>query len=95
MKMVIVFDTDDREGMKNTIKIVDQLAVDYLGRGLRETHKRTFGKIEFIKVLRTFAQKVKTEVEKEDPDTDGTGLRFAKQFSEQVWDRKEDGNRYP
>ena len=33
MKMVIVFDTDDREGMKNTIKIVDQLAVDAQSTG--------------------------------------------------------------
>ena len=95
MKMVIVFDTDDRNGMINTIKIVDNLAYEYMGRGVQEAHNRTFGKIEFIKMLRTFATKVKAEVETEDPTTDGTGLRFAKQFSEDVWDRKEGGNRYP
>ena len=95
MKMVIVFDTEDTQGMRNTLKIVDALAREYLGRGMDDSYKRTFGKIEFIKVLRNFAQKVKAEVEKEDPDTDGTGLRFAKQYSEQVWDRKEDENRYP
>ena len=95
MKMVIVFDTEDRQGMANTIKIVDQLAMQYMGHRLREAQKRTFGKIEFIKMLRTFATKVKAEVETEDATTDGTGLRFAKQFSEDVWDRKEGGNRYP
>ena len=95
MKMVIVFDTEDRDGMANTVKIVDQLAIDYMGRGVNIINKRTFGKIEFIKMLRTFALKVKTEVQDENADTDGTGLRFAKQFSEDVWDRKEGGNRYP
>ncbi len=95
MKMVIVFDTNDRAGMANTIKMVDHLAAEYMGHRLREAQKRTFGKIEFIKMLRTFATKVKAEVETEDPTTDGTGLRFAKQFSEEVWNRKEGGNRYP
>ena len=94
MKMVIVFDTEDTQGMRNTLKIVDALARDYLGRGMDDSYKRNFGKIEFIKMLRTFATKVKAEVEKEDPATDGTGLRFAKQFSEDVWDRKERGERY-
>ncbi len=94
MKMVIVFDTEDTQGMRNTLKIVDALAREYLGRGMDDSYKRNFGKIEFIKMLRTFATKVKAEVEKEDPATDGTGLRFAKQFSEDVWDRKERGERY-
>ena len=95
MKMVIVFDTDDHDGMMNTVKIIDQLAVDYLNKSIDARYKRTFSKIEFIKMLRTFALKVKTEVQDENADTDGTGLRFAKQFSEDVWDRKEGGNRYP
>jgi len=94
MKMVIVFDTDDREGMKNTIKIVDQLAIDYLGRGLRETHKRNFGKIEFIKMLRSFAAEVSLATSDDSTDEDGTGLRFAKVFSEKVWERKENDGRW-
>ena len=92
MKMVIVFDTDDRNGMINTIKIVDNLAYEYMGRGVQEAHNRTFGKIEFIKMLRTFAKKVKAE---EATGGDGGGLRFAKVFSEEVWDAKMKGNRYP
>ena len=36
MKMVIVFDTEDRQGMANTIKMVDQLAAEYMGHRLRE-----------------------------------------------------------
>ena len=75
MKMVIVFDTDDRNGMINTIKIVDNLAYEYMGRGVQEAHNRTFGKIEFIKMLRIFAKTVKEEVESEDPERDVGGER--------------------
>lgn len=95
MKMVIVFDTEDDQGMRNTLKIVDQLARDYLSRGADDKFNRNFGKIEFIKVLRTFAQMVKAEVEAEDPERDGQGLRFAKAFYEKVWDAKKYGERYP
>ena len=94
MKMVIVFDTEDDQGMRNTLKIVDQLARDYFGRGMDDSYKRNFGKIEFIKMLRSFAQDVKATAADDDTDEDGTGLRFAKVFSEKVWDRKELGGRY-
>jgi len=95
MKMVIVFDTDDQEGMMNTVKIVDHLAIDYLGKSVDARYKRTFSKIEFIKMLRSFAQDVKRAVQDDETDQDGTGLRFAKVFSEKVWDAKDNGGRYP
>jgi len=95
MKMVIVFDTNDQQGMMNTVKIVDQLAVDYLGKNVDARYKRTFSKIEFIKMLRSFAQDVKAAVQDDSTDENGTGLRFAKVFSEKVWDAKENGGRYP
>ncbi len=94
MKMVIVFDTDDNQGMRNTLKIIDQLARDYLGRGMDDSYKRNFGKIEFIKMLRSFAAEVSLATSDDSIDEDGTGLRFAKVFSEKVWDRKEGGGRY-
>ena len=92
MKMVIVFDTDDKAGMENTIKMVDHLADEYTKRGLQGANKRNFGKIEFIKALRIFARKVIAE---EAIDGDGGSLRFAKRFSEEVWNVKLDGSRYP
>jgi hypothetical protein len=95
MKMVIVFDTDDHDGMMNTVKIVDQLAIDYLGKSIDARYKRTFSKIEFIKMVREFAKEVKVAIQDEDSDEDGTGLRFAKVFSEKVWDAKDNGGRYP
>ena len=95
MKMVIVFDTDDHDGMKNTVKIVDQLAADYLNKNVDAKYKRTFSKIEFIKMLRSFAQDVKVAILDDSHGEDGTGLRFAKVFSEKVWDAKDNGGRYP
>ena len=95
MKMVIVFDTNDPDGMMNTVKIVDQLAIDYLGKSIDARYKRTFSKIEFIKMVREFAKEVKVAIQDEDSDEDGTGLRFAKVFSEKVWDAKDNGGRYP
>ena len=95
MKMVIVFDTNDQQGMMNTVKIVDQLAIDYLGKSIDARYKRTFSKIEFIKMVREFAKEVKVAIQDEDSDEDGTGLRFAKVFSEKVWDAKDNGGRYP
>jgi hypothetical protein len=82
MKMVIVFDTEDRDGMENTIKIVNHLAAQYTGRSLKQANKRAFGKIEFIKHLRNFAHAARKEEE-----VDGTGfsLRFAKRFAEEIW----------
>ena len=92
MKMVIVFDTEDKAGMENTIKMVDHLAAEYMNRNLQGANKRNFGKIEFIKALRIFARKVIAE---EAIDGDGGSLRFAKRFSEEVWNVKLDGSRYP
>ena len=82
MKMVIVFDTEDREGMENTIKMVEHLSAQYMGQNLHRANKRAFGKIEFIKHLRNFAHAARKEEE-----VDGTGfsLRFAKRFAEEIW----------
>ncbi len=93
MKMVLVFDTDDQNGMENTIKMVDHLAAEYMGRNIDNSYKRMFGKIEFIKMLRIFAQKVTAE-EAILPGSGGS-LRFAKNFSDGVWDAKMKGNRFP
>ena len=82
MKMVIVFDTEDRDGMENTIKMVEHLAVQYMGQNLHRANKRAFGKIEFIKCLRNFANAAREE---EEGDGSGFSLRFAKRFAEEIW----------
>ena len=54
MKTVIVFDSDEKEGMKNTVKIVNLLAKEYLD-GALGPYDMTFGKIELIKQFRKYA----------------------------------------
>ena len=89
MKTVLVFDTDDAKGMQNTIKIVEHLAQEYANRAPR-MHSLSFGKIEFIKTIRSFMNEA---VALED-SAEVTSLRFAKRFSDKVWDAKKDDGRF-
>jgi hypothetical protein len=92
MKMCIVFDTDDRQGMTNTVHIVDKLAAEYLGDRLGDqAYRRDFGKIEFIKMLRKFAQQVKLDFN----DEDIAGLKYSKDVTDKIWGAKEGGKRLP
>jgi hypothetical protein len=91
MKMCIVFDTDDRQGMTNTVHIVDKLAAEYLNKTLDESYKRSFGKIEFIKMLRKFAQQIKLDFN----DEDIAGLKYSKDVTDKIWGAKEGGKRLP
>mgnify|MGYP001203426039 CR=1 FL=1 len=82
MKTVIVFDTEDPEGMKNTLKIVDHLAKQYLNS--RVSHgERSFGKIKFIKAIRRYQEECVKQAES-DPEFKA-GLRSAKQFADNYW----------
>jgi len=77
MKTVIVFDTEDQEGMKNTLKIVEHLATAYLGaNSFLSGYKVPFGKIELIKEFRNYAVLSR--------DEDFGGLRHAKGFVEKI-----------
>jgi len=90
MKTVIVFDTEDDKGMRATTKIVEHLAEEYLPSRRSSRHDVSFGKIEFIKTLRTF---MKEAEELEDP-TEGGSLRFSKRFADKVWKAKDKGKRF-
>ena len=94
MKMVIVFDTEDKQGMKNTVQIVDKLATQYLGAVNNAMNNRSFGKIEFIKTIREFGRQVMKELAAE-PEADPTSLLKTKRFTEKAWEVKVDGGRYP
>ena len=82
MKTHIVFDTEDREGMAATIKIIDHLAEQYMGRH-SSRYDRTFGKISFIKTLRAFAKQIQKDFELEGGTFDK--LAYAKNFADQVF----------
>jgi hypothetical protein len=85
MKTVIVFDTEDREGMQNTLKIVDHLAKVYLHQRVSSTGERLFGKIKFIKAIRAYHTEcaVKSDA---DPEFKA-GLREAKHFTDTYWEQ--------
>ena len=100
MKMVLVFDTDDREGCRSSLKIMKQLATDYAFAGILATREDPrFGKIEFIKMLKDF------DAYCQRPDTErnpaghlqGAGnvkLRNLKAFADEVWSQKKDASYY-
>ncbi len=82
MKTHIVFDTEDREGMAATIKIIDHLAEKYMGRH-SSRYDRTFGKIAFIKVLRSFAKQIQKDFKMEKGSFEK--LSYAKEFADKVF----------
>ena len=95
--MVLVFDTDDRDGCKSSLKIMKQLAQDFNFEGIMSNHDDPkFGKIEFIKMLKDFdaySQLPDTE-RKFDDKRPGLRLRALKRFADHVWDEKKNHNYY-
>ena len=83
MKTVIVFDTEDPEGMENTLKIVDHLAKQYIKRRVQSSGQRHFGKIQFIKAIRRYQEHCARQAES-DPEFKA-GLREAKLFTDELW----------
>jgi len=88
MKMTIVIDSDDREGINDALKMVRIMHTKYSGNATY--HKESFGKIEFIKLLRKF---MKESVEHMKNDEDGqvkdindlANLRNAKRFADRIF----------
>jgi len=82
MKTHIVFDTEDREGMAATVKIIDHLAEKYMGRH-SSRYDRSFGKIAFIKTLRAFAKQIQKDFDLEKGSFEK--LTYAKEFADKVF----------
>ena len=88
MKMTIVIDSEDREGIDAVLKIARLMHEKYVGTA--SYHKESFGKIEFIKMLRKF---MKESIEHlDDPDSnqvkdigDMGNLRNAKRFADRMF----------
>ena len=86
MKMVLVFDTDDRDGCKSSLKIMKQLSKDYNFDGIMGSmDDPRFGKIEFIKMLRDFEAFMDIQKNK---GRDTTALRSFKEFADYVFKTK-------
>jgi hypothetical protein len=82
MKTHIVFDTEDQEGMAATIKIIDHLAEQYMGRRSKR-YDRSFGRIAFIKILRSFAKQIQKDFELEEYTFEK--LTYTKDFADKVF----------
>lgn len=86
--MTIVIDSDDREGIHDALKMVRIMHEKYVGSGV--AHKESFGKIEFIKMLRKFTKESIEHLD--DPDSnqvkdigDMGNLRNAKRFADRIF----------
>jgi hypothetical protein len=88
MKMTIVIDSEDIEGIKAALKISRMMHEQYVGHGV--SHKESFGKIEYIKTLRKFMRESVKHMKDEDSDqvkdVDDLGnLRNAKRFADRIF----------
>ena len=88
MKMTIVIDSDDREGINDALKMVRIMHAKYSGNAT--AHKESFGKIEFIKLLRKFMKEsvehLKNDESGQVKDIDDlANLRNAKRFADRIF----------
>ncbi len=84
MKTHIVFDTDDRSGMESTVQIIDHLAEKYLARPTKR-YDKSFGKIKFIKTLRSFAKQIQKDFNLDEETYNFQRLKYAKDFTDTIW----------
>ena len=86
--MTIVIDSEDTQGIDAALKIARLMHVKYVGTAA--AHKESFGKIEFIKMLRKFMREsVKHMNDPEDNQvkdiSDIHNLRNAKRFADRIF----------
>jgi len=89
MKMTIVLDTDDVDGLKDAQKIATMLLNKHGKRDPFYSRQASFGKIQLIKLMRAFAIDAIEHVEaaKGGAELDDIkGLRFTKKFIDARWD---------
>ena len=78
MKMTLVIDTDDLDGIKDSFKIIKMMNDKY-NTPARQYNDRSFGKIRYIKLLRRYAKFAADE------EGDPGSLRSAKRFADSLW----------
>ena len=80
MKMTIVIDTDDPEGVKDAYKVASMFYKKHHNNTYGKS--ATFNKIGYIKMLRTFAREA---LKVQDAGDDPTGLRFTKHYADKIF----------
>lgn len=83
MKLTLVIDTEDPEGIADAHKIMSHFKRKYAPGGQYIGHKLTYGKIKHIKMLRTFAKAVIEEYTSGDEDP--SGLKFTKHYTDKLF----------
>lgn len=81
MKLTLVIDTDDIEGIHDAFKIAGHFYKKYSTMH-RQGHQLSYGKIKHIKMLRTFARKA---IEAHEAGEDPAGLKFTKQYADKLF----------
>ena len=87
MKITLVIDPDDEEGIVDTLKIVNHFYRKYASSGHMPGRQVKYGKINLIKMLREYSRLcLEAHEQGEDPHS----LRFAKEFAEMQFGRQRD-----
>ena len=91
MKMTLVLDTDDPQGLDDAYKIAAMLRKKHHpDHRLHAAEKAAFGKIGLIKFLRAYGRECALLIaqgEKDGEEPRLAGLRECKQFVDQRWDK--------
>ena len=82
MKLTLVIDTDDVEGIHDSFKIVKHFLEKYTNTTHNYGHKLSYGKIKHIKMLRAFAKEAMIAY---DQGEDPAGLKFTKQYADKLF----------
>ncbi len=91
MKITIVLDTEDREGLTNARKIADLLYKKYVDDQTQYGQQATFGKIALIKFVREYSYQCEriladSEIDLAAAQFKLSSLRAVKEFVDQRWD---------
>ena len=78
MKMTLVIDSEDLDGIRDSFKIIKMMNDKY-NTPVRQYNDRSFGKIRYIKLLRKYANF------DADQEFDVNSLKAAKRFADSVW----------
>ena len=78
MKMTLVIDSEDLDGLRDSFKIIKMMNDKY-NTPPRNYNDRSFGKIKFIKLLRRYVKSAA------DQEVDVGSLRTAKLFADSLW----------
>lgn len=88
--MTIAVDTDDIEGLIDAHRIISIMTQKYVSRSILPNIEASFGKIEFIKMLRKFGSIACDNYENDEEFKleHIKSLRFTKTFADEVWRTK-------